>query len=72
MAKIKSKIKYLLALIPAFGITGIHAQESEGTWFITTGAASASGSLSAGAIAAAVAAAAIAAAADGDDSSTNR
>ena len=31
MAKIKSKIKYLLALIPAFGITGIDAQESEGT-----------------------------------------
>ena len=28
MAKIKSKIKYLLALLPAFGIsTGIEAQE---------------------------------------------
>ena len=29
MAKIKSKIKYLLALVPAFGITSVTAQESE-------------------------------------------
>ena len=61
MAKIKSRIKYLLALIPAFGMNSLVAQESDSPRSADSSseaAESASGSLSAGAIAAAVAAAA--------------